>query len=89
MAPPARVDKSSVAIWWSVATALYLLVACVMLFRLLLGLALTGRLRRAAQPIREPWTAGSDMPVTFGATILLPADFARWSVVKRRGGHVA
>jgi hypothetical protein len=62
-----------------------------MLFRLLLGLVLTSRLRHAAQPVREPWTAGSDvrvssgitMPVTFCATILLPADFAAWSALKR------
>jgi hypothetical protein len=92
IAPAARVDGWSVATWWSVATAFYLLVACVMLFRLLLGLVLTWRLRHAAQPVREPWTAGSDvrvssalsMPVTVGATILLPADFAEWSAVKRR-----
>jgi hypothetical protein len=92
IAPAAGRDGPSVATWWSVATAFYLLVACVMLFRLLLGLVLTWRLRRAAQPIREPWTAGSDvrvssavgMPFTFGGTILLPADFAEWSAVKRR-----
>ena len=86
MAPPARVDG------WSVATALYLPLACVMPLRLLLGLVLKWRLRQAAQPVREPWTAGSDvrgsnaitMPVTFGATVLLPADFAEWSAVKRR-----
>ena len=92
MAPAARVDGWSVATWRSVATAFYLLVACVMLFRLLLGLVLTWRLRHAAQLVREPWTAGSDvrvssalsMPVTVGATILLPADFAEWSAVKRR-----
>jgi beta-lactamase regulating signal transducer with metallopeptidase domain len=92
MAPAARVGERSVASWWSVATAFYLFVACVMLLRLLLGLVLTWRLRHAARPVREPWTAGSDvrvssavsMPVTFGGTILLPADFADWSAVKRR-----
>jgi hypothetical protein len=77
---------------WSLATALYLLVAGLMLFRLLLGLVLTWRLRHAAQPVREPWTVGTDvrvsnavaMPVTFGATILLPADFAEWSASKQQ-----
>jgi hypothetical protein len=92
IAPPARIDWRSAAGWWSLATALYLLVAGVMLFRLLFGLAVTWRLCRAAQPIREPWTAGTDvrvsgavmMPVTFGSIILLPPDLTEWSVVKRQ-----
>jgi hypothetical protein len=91
-APPAVIDWRSAAGWWRLATALYLLVAGVMLFRLVVGLALTWRLRRAAQPVREPWTAGTDvrvsgtvaMPVTFGATILVPADFSEWSAIKRQ-----
>jgi hypothetical protein len=90
--PPARADGWNVADWWNIATAVYLLVTGVILFRLLLGLVLTWRLCRGAQPIREPWTAGTDvrvssaitMPVTFGATILLPADFTAWNVVKRQ-----
>jgi hypothetical protein len=92
IAPPARIDWRSAAGWWSLASGLYLLVAGVMLFRLLLGLAVTWRVCRAAQPVRESWTAGSDvrvsgdvaMPVTFGATILLPADLVEWSTVKRQ-----
>jgi hypothetical protein len=92
VAPAARIDGRSAAGWWYFAAVLYLLVAGVMLFRLLLGLVLTWRLCRAAQSIREPWTAGTDMrvsstvvmPVTFGATILLPADFAEWSAIKRQ-----
>jgi hypothetical protein len=92
IALPARADWRKAVDWWSLATTLYLLVAGVMLFRLSLGLALTWRMCHAAQPICEPWTTGTDvrvsqavaMPVTFGATILLPADFREWSAVKRK-----
>jgi hypothetical protein len=62
-----------------------------MLLRLLLGLMLGARMARAARPIHDGWAAGvnvrtSDdvaMPVTFGATILLPAEYAGWSDAKQ------
>jgi hypothetical protein len=71
--------------------AIYLLVAGVMLLRLLTGLLLSVRMARAAQAIREGWAGGADvrvsnnvaMPVTFGSTVLLPAEYADWSEAKR------
>jgi hypothetical protein len=92
LVPPAGIDWRSAAGWSSLATGLYLLVAGVTLFRLLLGLVLTWRLRQTSQPVREQWTAGTDvrisdvvsMPVTFGATILVPSDFTAWSAIKRQ-----
>jgi beta-lactamase regulating signal transducer with metallopeptidase domain len=78
--------------WRTLATAVYALVAAVLLLRLLIGLALTWRLARAARPVRAGWTAGVDVrvsdllgvPVTFGSTILLPTDHVAWGPAKRR-----
>jgi beta-lactamase regulating signal transducer with metallopeptidase domain len=89
--------------WWGVATTIYLVVAGVLLLRLLVGVALTWRLVRKAQPIHEWWAAGADvrvsdtvgMPVTFGSTILLPPECLEWNPAKRQavlsheGAHVA
>ncbi len=71
--------------------AVYLMVAACMLLRLLTGFLLSARMARDARPIREGWAAGVDvrtsddvaMPVTFGLTILLPAEYADWSEAKR------
>jgi hypothetical protein len=62
-----------------------------MLLRLFTGLLLSVRLAHAAQPIHEGWARGADvrvsddvaMPVTFGATVLVPAEYAGWSEAKR------
>ena len=89
--------------WPAVATAVYAIVAGMLLLRLALGLALTWRLVRAARPLRAPWTANwrvrvSDAiggPVTFGSTILLPPQCIDWDFRKRQavlaheGAHVA
>lgn len=89
--------------WLAVATAVYAIVAGMLLLRLALGLALTWRLVRAARPLRAPWTANwrvrvSDAiggPVTFGSTILLPPQCIDWDFRKRQavlaheGAHVA
>jgi beta-lactamase regulating signal transducer with metallopeptidase domain len=89
--------------WQALATALYALVAGILLLRLALGICLTWRLARAAKPMREPWTANSSVrvsnliggPVTFGSTILLPPQCFDWDLVKRQavlaheGAHVA
>jgi hypothetical protein len=89
--------------WRAFATAIYALVAGVLLLRLAMGVYLTWRLVRAAQPIVEPWAAGADVrvsdvisgPVTFGSTILLPPQCSEWEVPKRQavlaheGAHVA
>lgn len=89
--------------WLALATAIYVVMAGLLLLRLAVGIYLTWRLARAAKPIREPWTAAhrvrvSDAihgPVTFGSTILLPPQCADWDGTKRRavlaheGAHVA
>jgi hypothetical protein len=89
--------------WLAVATAVYALVAGMLLLRLLVGIGLTWRLARAAKPMREPWTADamvrvSDViggPFTFGSTILLPPQCLDWDHRKRQavlaheGAHVA
>src|SRR5262252_2594529 len=77
--------------WRVLPAAVYLVVATFMLLRLLTGLLLSARMARAARPIHEGWAAGvnvrtSDdvaMPVTFGSTILLPAEYADWTEAKR------
>jgi hypothetical protein len=77
--------------WRVLPAAVYLVVAAFMLLRLLTGLLLSVRMARAARPIHEGWAAGVDvrtsddvaMPVTFGSTILLPAECADWSEAKR------
>jgi beta-lactamase regulating signal transducer with metallopeptidase domain len=78
--------------WSRVAASIYLLVAGWLVLRLLVGVALTWRLRRSARPIREEWTEGKDVrasslvktPGTFGSTILVPQNYASWDVVERR-----
>ena len=89
--------------WLGLATAVYAIVAGMLLFRLAIGVFLTWRLARAATPITESWTGGwrvrvSDLiggPVTFASTILLPPHYGDWDSRKRRavlaheGAHVA
>ena len=89
--------------WQALATAVYALVAGLLLLRLAVGLYLTWRLARAAKPMYEPWTADWSVrvssviagPVTFGSTILLPPQCFDWDVRKRQavlaheGAHVA
>jgi beta-lactamase regulating signal transducer with metallopeptidase domain len=86
-------DAPFAAIDWPVlAIGPYLAVTGGLLLRLAIGLALTWRIKRRGQRISENWTAGSDVrlsasvatPVTFGATILLPAECLDWSATKRR-----
>ena len=77
--------------WRVLPAAVYLVVAAFMLMRLLTGLLLSARMARDARPIHEGWAAGVgvrtsddvEMPVTFGSTILLPAEYADWSEAKR------
>jgi BlaR1 peptidase M56 len=99
----ARGETDPAVNWWALATAIYGLVASMLLLRLAVGIGLTWRLAGAAKPIREPWAADSDVrvsdviggPVTFGSTILLPPQCVDWNLQKRRavlaheGAHVA
>lgn len=101
IAPPAR---SGLSInWWLVATLVYAGVAGLLLLRLAIGLCLTWRLARAAQPVSGVNMIAADVrvsrdvggPVTFGSTILVPPQFAAWDAKKRlavlahEGAHVA
>src|SRR5262249_9913862 len=94
---PAPQQAAEVAVrhafdWRTTATALYALVAGVLLVRLIIGVALTWRLVRAARPVRAVWATGLDVrvsdvvgvPVTFGSTILLPPEYRAWNKAKRR-----
>jgi hypothetical protein len=89
--------------WLLLATAIYAVIAGMLLFRLAIGIYLTWRLARAATPLNESWTGGrrvrvSDLiggPVTFGSTILLPPQYREWdarklkAVLAHEGAHVA
>lgn len=89
--------------WWLVATIVHAGVAGLLLLRLAIGLCLTWRLARAAQPVSGATLIGADVrvsrdvggPVTFGSTILVPPQFAAWDAKKRlavlahEGAHVA
>jgi hypothetical protein len=78
--------------WQTWITVTYVLVGGTLLLRMLIGIVLGFRLIRTARPLAEPWTAGCDvrisnavsMPVTFGSTILLPADCIDWGTAKRQ-----
>jgi beta-lactamase regulating signal transducer with metallopeptidase domain len=87
------VDSPRAAIDWPVlAKGLYLAIAGCFLLRLTVGLALTWRLLHRGRRINEAWTSGSDVrlsaavatPVTFGTSILLPAECLDWNATKRQ-----
>jgi len=91
----ARLDATPLAAvslisWREIVLELYVTVVIVLFLRQAFGLVRMQRIRRAATPIHGAWTCGdirvSDAlraPVSFGATILLPADYASWSDAKR------
>ncbi len=90
---PAAPDVESGTLdWLAIYSAVYLLVAALLVLRMLVGCALTWRMCRSAAPVREDWTAGRDVrtsssigvPATFGSTILLPAGYASWDALQRR-----
>lgn len=99
----ARAANDAAVNWWALATAIYALVAGILLLRLVLGIYLTWRLTRDAKPISEPWADSGRVrvssviagPVTFGSTILLPPQCIDWDLLKRQavlaheGAHVA
>ena len=78
--------------WRALVTAIYALVAGVLVLRLAVGIFLTWRMVRAAQPIDQPWALAADVrvseairgPVTFGSTILLPPQCIEWDLSKRQ-----
>ncbi|MGH8328496.1 MAG: M56 family metallopeptidase, partial [Steroidobacteraceae bacterium] len=74
------------ALW----TVIYLVPAVLLMLRFVWGWTRMRRIRCEAQPVHAPWAAGLDVrasasvssPVTFGKSILLPAEFATWSAMK-------
>jgi TonB family protein len=75
------------AVAWG--TVLYLLVAAVLFVRYLGNFAHMWRLRSRARKLDEIMgdvrvSEKISSPATFGSTVLLPADFATWSVEKLR-----
>jgi beta-lactamase regulating signal transducer with metallopeptidase domain len=91
-APPALPVRPPTVDWRLACSAIYVAIAAFLMLRLLVGSALTWRLCRSASPVQEDWAAGRDVrtsaciyvPVTFGATILLPETYARWDGTERR-----
>ena len=95
-------EQAASVSWLALATAIYALVAGLLLARLVVGIYLTWRLARAAKPMSEPWTADWSVrvsnviagPVTFGSTILLPSQCFDWdrrkreAVLAHEGAHV-
>ena len=73
--------------WRGIVGCCYVAGAILLLSRVLIGMALTWRLWRAARPVPAEWTSAGDVrcseafaaPVTFGPTILLPAECTDWS----------
>jgi beta-lactamase regulating signal transducer with metallopeptidase domain len=74
------------------AAGIYLLIAFALCLRPLLGLAVTLRVWRAADPVEVPATEGAHVrasdqistPVTIGSGVLLPAAYAAWGEEKLR-----
>ncbi len=70
----------------------YLLISAVLLARFARGLWAASRLRRKAQRIRISWAETADVrashevrtPMSFGSTILLPAEWKSWEPGKLR-----
>ena len=74
--------------WRPAAIDLYLIVAAALLFRMVLGIAMTVRLLRASRPVEIAGVRESDRiasPVTLGVlrlSILLPLDWRQWDAAK-------
>jgi beta-lactamase regulating signal transducer with metallopeptidase domain len=83
---PLRHSLSLATIFWT----LYCAVAVIGFARLIVGLALTHQFYRTAQPIDAIWAWGRNIrvsdrihgPLSFGAAILLPADYQDWPQAK-------
>ncbi|UFZ05210.1 M56 family metallopeptidase [Bradyrhizobium ontarionense] len=86
-APVAPVAAETTVSPWTVATLVYLTVAGFMLLRLVIGLVLTWRLVRRAEPLPGPaklrLSEAIASPVTIGSTILVPAQWRSWDVKKQ------
>jgi hypothetical protein len=71
--------------WQGILGCCYVAGAILMLARLLTGLALTWRLWRVARPVASGVRSSEALaaPVTFGSTILLPAECVDWNPAMR------
>lgn len=91
-----RLDAASIAAssqfdWRALALEFYALVAVTLCIRHAVGFVRMRRIRDAAIAVEGQWTLGEDIrasvvlraPVSFGATILLPADHEAWDIGKR------
>jgi GWxTD domain-containing protein len=75
----------------TIVLTIYAIVAAVALFRIGVGVLKGYRLRRVAVRLNEAWASGWDIrastqlavPVTYGRTVLLPAEWPNWSDFKR------
>lgn len=89
--PTLPVSPAPAIDWITIASAIYLSIACVFVLRLLAGLLRGHRLVSQATPLTESWSSGLNVrasanltiPATYGSTILFPADWPQWSVFKR------
>jgi len=64
VAPPAAAAAHAAFNWLALTTAVYAVIAGMLLFRLAIGVYLTWRLARAARPVSEPWTGGRRVRVS-------------------------
>ena len=78
--------------WQGGLIVIYAVIALAGLIRLAIGLLLTLRLYRLAEPVPEDWARGRairssaavDSPLSFAHCILLPADYRAWPQAKRQ-----
>jgi len=91
LTPAAPVARSASIDAATIAVVVYVAVTGILLLRLLIGLSRGLWLVRMAVPLKSAWTAGLHVrvsrnlavPVTYGSTILLPAEWPEWSTFKR------
>ena len=83
---PAAIASAPVLHWADLLPYVYIAMAAALLIRLMAGLTLTWRLMRTAKPLARDTAVrlspAVTVPVTFGRTVLLPADAAAWSTAK-------
>jgi beta-lactamase regulating signal transducer with metallopeptidase domain len=90
--PLQKAATSAPFVWRTALAYGYLAIAGLLLLRMTIGLLLTGRLWHRAVPVSEDWTGGAkvrsspdvSVPVTYGSTILIPAEWPEWDAAKRK-----
>jgi len=87
LTPPAAAGPG----WSTILAVIYLVGVTVLLLRLCVGIVRSYSMRESAVRLNESWASGLDVresaglaiPMTFGRTILLPAEWRHWSDYKR------